>query len=188
MSKIIVIDPDTEAVDLLRGYLAENPDKVYEILHQTEMSAVSDLAEEYDAILIRQRLIEHAPEEYGILQEQNPRIPIVAFSHMHRKSVSSEEALHKGSIDCRLMLRAVRFAIVQQESLNKLRDLMNHKDTSLLPVCNVCKNVYDQEKDTWERLDEYDGRSITFRRVICPDCFKEEKENILYTLASITMR
>ncbi|HYK89858.1 MAG TPA: response regulator [Acidobacteriota bacterium] len=145
----------------------------------------------FDAILLDLSL----PDSQGLdtflrVQAVASAVPVIVLTGREDEGLAEEAIRHgaqdylvKGTIDRRMVFRAIRYAIdrkkVEQEREELLRELQEALSkvkllSGLLPICANCKRIRD-DSGRWTRIEEYiSNRSeADFTHGICPQCIRK---------------
>lgn len=183
--KVLLVEDDIGDAIYAQEILSTQKECPVEIVHVERLSLAQEKlgAGDIHVVLLDLSL----PDSFGFgtfekMYSIDPRVPIVILSGLDdtdtaMKAVSggAQDYLVKGSIEGRLLMKVLLYAIERQKLLLKLQDALAEIKTlqSLLPICANCKKIRNDAGE-WEAVDNYISKrtDTKFSHGICPDCIR----------------
>ena len=122
------------------------------------------------------------------LRHEGISAPIVVLTNrddgqyaMDTVRCGAQDYLLKSEVNCKLLLRAICYAIERQKLVNELNEAIKRIDTlhGLLPICATCKKVRGNEHE-WHQIERYvtEHTNVKFSHGFCPECGEEEMKKL----------
>jgi FixJ family two-component response regulator len=187
---ILLVDDDEEELMIMRELLAEVDGLVCKLdwvaSYDAGLAALGDGS--HDICLLDYRLGAHTGLE--LLQAavaQGCRAPIIMLTGQEDRDVDiaamhagAADYLAKGTIDPRLLERAIRYAIERKRAQEEREQLIDRLQEALanikvlrgmLPICASCKKIRD-DSGYWNQIESYirAHADVEFSHGLCPDC------------------
>jgi FixJ family two-component response regulator len=187
---ILLVDDDDEELLIMRELLAE----VEGLACELEWAASYDAGlaaigrSSHDIYLLDYRLgARTGLELLHAAIEQGCRAPIIMLTGQEDREVDiaamragASDYLVKGTIDARLLERAIRYAIERKRAQEEREQLIAKLQEALanikalrgmLPICASCKKIRD-DTGYWSQIETYirAHADVEFSHGLCPEC------------------
>ena len=177
---LLLVEDNTADARLLQEELAAPEDSGFRVTHAQRLAeAVSFLrADPFDAILLDLTLPDSdSLDTVRRAHAEAPRTPIVVLTGLDNESIGIEAVRHgaqdylvKDQTDCRLLVRAVRYAIERQRTeeelaryRDSLEDLVAHRTAALATTNAVLQEQMIERARAEEALEAARGKLTTDR-------------------------
>jgi DNA-binding NtrC family response regulator len=187
---LLLVDDDEEELLIMRELLAEVDGLACELewaaSYDAGLTALGRAT--YDICLLDYRLgARTGLELLHAAIAQGCRVPIIMLTGQEDRDVDiaamhagASDYLVKGTIDPRLLERAVRYAIERKRAQEERERLIVQLQEALasvkalrgmLPICASCKKIRD-DTGYWNQIESYirAHADVEFSHGLCPDC------------------
>jgi DNA-binding NtrC family response regulator len=187
---ILLVDDDEEELLIMRELLAEVDDLACELewaaSYDAGLAALGHGG--HDICLLDYRLGAHTGLELlHAAIVQGCRAPIIMLTGQEDRDVDiaamhagAADYLVKGTIDPRLLERAIRYAIERKRAQEEREQLIERLQEALanikalrgmLPICASCKKIRD-DSGYWNQIESYirAHADVEFSHGLCPEC------------------
>lgn len=187
---ILLVEDNTEDIQLIKEYLAEERRCLFECHDAQSLKAALDLLPHYDfdAVLLDLNLPDSA--RLDTLRKIITRLPetaVIVLTGIEDEELAlqavrygAQDFIEKSKLAASTLGKSIRFAIERKKARQEKEDLLNDLDQallhidrleSLLPLCISCKKILTSDNQ-WLPLKDFVEQVSTEkpRELLCPDC------------------